>query len=246
MALILIVLTFSAFFTAIISAVVGMAGGIVLLSVMTLFLDLSVIVPVHGVVQLVSNTSRTFSLKDHVERRILVPAMIGLPIGTFVGTQIIKAIDNRQVFYFLIAGLIFYTLFKPKRLPSLKIPFWGFAILSFFVGVLNPLVGATGPFQAPFYLRDDLTKEQIVATKASTQAFGHVLKIPAFLYLGFDYSEYWLMTTLMVIGVVVGTRYGVSLLKKMNEQSFRFIFRTALFIAACRVTYKASLSMGWF
>jgi uncharacterized protein len=238
-----LILTISAFFTAVISAIVGMAGGIVLLSIMTFFLDLAVIVPIHGLVQLFSNATRTLSLRQHVEARIFLPMALTLPFGTFVATQLIRSVDNKEVFYFLIAALIFYALFKPKRLPSLKIPYWGFAVLGFFVGVLNPLVGATGPFMAPFYLRDDLAKEQIVATKASVQAFGHALKIPAFLYLGFDYGAYWLMTTLMVIGVIFGTRYGVTLLAKVPEKTFRMIFKTALFLAACRILYNATASL---
>lgn len=241
--LLLIILTISAALTAVISATAGMAGGIVLLSIMTFFLDLSVIVPVHGVVQLASNSTRTLALFKHIEKRILFPMMFGLPIGTFIATQIITSIENKEIFYFLIAALIFYVLFKPKKLPHLKIPFWSFGILGVLVGILNPLIGATGPFMAPFYLRDDLTKEQIVATKACAQAFGHLLKIPAFLYLGFDYSKYLLLTALMIAGVVLGTRYGVGLLKKINEKTFRLIFRSALFIAACRILYKGLVSL---
>ena len=237
------ILFFSSVFTAVISATVGMAGGIVLLSIMTFFMNLSVIVPIHGVVQLVSNSTRTLKLRQHVIKPVIFPSLIGLVLGTFVSTQIIKSIDNKEVLYFIIAGLIFYTLFKPKRLPSLIIPFWAFGILAFFVGILNPLVGATGPFMAPFYLRDDFTKEQIVATKAFNQSMGHCLKIPAFLYLGFDYLAYIWLILLMVGGVIIGTNYGVGLLGRINEKHFRMIFRTALFIAACRVTYKAIQSL---
>ncbi len=161
---IIITLSICSFFTATLSAIIGMAGGIVLLAIMTFFLDLSVIVPIHGIVQLVSNTTRTLSLYPYIEKRIFFPSLIGLPLGTFVSTQIIAHISNREIFYFLIAALIFYTLFKPKKLPKLKIPFWSFGILSLVAGILNPLIGATGPFTAPFYLRDDLSKEQIIAT----------------------------------------------------------------------------------
>ncbi|MEZ4743542.1 MAG: sulfite exporter TauE/SafE family protein [Bdellovibrionota bacterium] len=239
-----LILTFSAVFTSVISAVIGMAGGIVLLSIMTFFLDLSTIVPIHGFVQLTSNFSRSLRLRQHIEKRILIPTIIGLPIGTFISTQIIRSVSNKEIFYFLIATLIFYVLFKPKKLPQLKIPFWSFGILAIVVGILGPLIGATGPLMAPFYLRNDLNKEQIVATKASAQMAGHLLKVPAFLYLGFDYSKYLLLILLMSIGVIIGTNVGVSILSKINESTFRLTFRTALFIAACRITYKALASLG--
>jgi uncharacterized protein len=237
-----VLLTFSAFFTAMISATVGMAGGIVLLSIMTFFMDLSMIVPIHGIVQMASNTTRTYKLKQYIVKPIFLYSAIGLPVGTFISTQIIKSISNKEVLYFLIAGLIFYTIFKPKKLPSLKIPYWGFGPLSIIVGILNPLIGATGPFMAPFYLRDDLTKEEIVATKAIVQAYGHLLKIPAFLYLGFDYLAFVPLILLMITGVFFGTHYGVKVLHAIDEIMFRRIFKTALFLAACRVCYKAWMS----
>lgn len=241
--MILIVLTLFSILTAALSATIGMAGGIVLLSVMTFFLDLSVIVPIHGVVQLVSNSTRTLSLIKNIEKRILIPSVLGLPLGTLLSTQVIRSIANKELFYFLIAGLILYVLFKPKKMPQLMIPFWAFGPLSFLVGFLNPIIGATGPLMAPFYLRDDLTKEQIVATKAAVQTVGHILKIPAFLYLGFHYTNHWVLIVCMVFGVILGTQLGVKILKKIDEKSFRLVFRCALLFAALRVLYKALLAL---
>lgn len=50
-----VLLFFSAVGTAAISAVVGMAGGVTLLSIMILFMPLNAAIPIHGIVQLVSN-----------------------------------------------------------------------------------------------------------------------------------------------------------------------------------------------
>ncbi len=252
----IILLTAAAFITAIISATIGMAGGIVLLSIMTFFItDHTTLIAIHGVTQLASNTTRSIKLKKYIFMPIIIPSLIGLPIGTYISTQIIQSIENKEVFFFFIAGLIFYTLFKPKKLPAIKIPYWGFGILGIIVGVLNLLVGATGPLMAPFYLRDDLTKEQIVATKALNQTVGHLLKIPAIIYLGSSYTHgtptdfnYFQTDTLALIGlmilaVILGTHYGVKLLKKIDEKTFRLIFKSALFLAACRMSYKALISI---
>lgn len=233
-----LILTIASFFAAGISAVIGMAGGIILLSIMTFFLDLSILIPIHGIVQLASNSSRALSLRESVETRILAPSIFGLIIGTAISTQLIQWIPNRESFYILIVALILYVLFKPKKLPALKIPYWAFGVLGLVAGVLNPIIGAIGPLIAPFFLREDLTKEQIIATKAATQTVGHLLKIPAFLYLGFDYLNHWVLISFMVLGVILGTQMGVRILKKVNEKTFRLVFRTALLIAALRLTYK--------
>ncbi len=251
----ILLLSVTAFLTAIISATIGMAGGIVLLSVMTFFItDHTTLIAVHGVTQLASNTTRSFKLRQHIYMPIIWPTLIGLPIGTYISTQLIQSIEHKEVFFFLVAALIFYTVFKPKKLPALKIPFWGFGFLAVIVGILGLLIGATGPLMAPFYLRDDLSKEQIVATKALNQTYGHLLKIPAIIYLSrlqgihpikFDYLEKdnLILIGLMVAAVILGTHYGVKLLKKINEKTFRIVFKVALLAAACRVTYKAIMAI---
>jgi uncharacterized membrane protein YfcA len=67
----LAILCVVALLTAVLSAVVGMAGGITLLSVMLLFMEPLTAIPVHGVVQLVSNGSRSIIQREHIDRGIL-------------------------------------------------------------------------------------------------------------------------------------------------------------------------------
>ena len=62
----LVGLTVVAFGTSVFSAIVGMGGGIVLLSVMLLFLYPLVAVPLHGAIQLVSNGSRAVAQRRYL------------------------------------------------------------------------------------------------------------------------------------------------------------------------------------
>lgn len=242
---VILFLTICSVFTSIISAVVGMAGGIVLLSIMTFFLPLQIIIPIHGVVQLISNTSRTWLLKAHVIKPVFYYFLLGLPFGAGIAVYIIKSLDSKVVPLSLIAGLIIYTLFKPKRLPHLNVPHWCFIFIGLIVGLLGPLVGATGPFLAPFFLRDNWSKENIVATKASVQTMGHIIKIPVFIFTGFAYLEHSLTIILMTGAALIGTHLGVKLLGKINETIFRFIYKTALFVALIRLIYKILQMVGY-
>src|SRR5512145_3228890 len=67
-----------AFFTAIVSALVGMAGGMILLSVMLWFLPPLVAIPLHGAIQLASNFSRTVIQREHARYDLLW--RYGLPL----------------------------------------------------------------------------------------------------------------------------------------------------------------------
>lgn len=234
-----VVLGVSAIITSIISAVVGMAGGIVLLSIMTLFLPFSVLIPIHGVIQLISNSTRAWFLKKDIHWPIFRWFCLGLPFGAILSITVIKNLESNTVPLLLIAALIFYAVFKPKKLPHLSIPFPAFILIGFGVGFLGPLVGATGPFIAPFFLRDDFKKEQIIASKSSVQVMGHLIKLPAFFYLGFDYAHHIIPITGLTICAVIGTKLGVLLLHKVDEKMFRIIFKTALLGAGVRIIYKA-------
>ena len=224
--------------TSIISGVVGMAGGITLLSLMTFMMPLEHIVPVHGVVQLVSNGSRCYFLRRNINKQITLYFFLGAPLGVIGAFYLIEQVPSKAWFYWPIILLIAYTLFKPKKMPKIKMPNGGFFWLGILTGFLGPLIGATGPLLAPFFLREDLDKKEIVATKAITQMFTHLLKIPLFLSLDFSYRDYSWVMVMMVIGAVVGTKLGVMLLGKTSENVFRWIYKSALAIAGLRLIWK--------
>lgn len=234
----LIILTLIAVLTSVISGLVGMAGGIVLLSLMTFFVPWNVLIPVHGIVQLISNGSRCLMLRKKINYKVFIPFILGLPFGVIVATLIVGQLSSADIPLLFVVILILYTLFKPKKMPPLKIPMWAFSILGLVTGFFTLLVGATGPLIAPFFLRDDLAKEEIVATKAACQAIGHLFKLPAFFYLGFNYGEYLTMIISMSVAAIVGTKLGVLLLGRINEQYFRVIYKLALGAAALRLLYK--------
>ena len=62
----MIVLVVACVVTATISGILGMAGGVTLLGVMTALLPAPVVVPLHGIVQLASNWTRTWAFRRHV------------------------------------------------------------------------------------------------------------------------------------------------------------------------------------
>lgn len=225
--------------TGAVSAMAGMAGGILLLSLMSLFLPFGILIPVHGIVQLVSNSSRAYLLKHEIALHLVWPFFIGAPLGAVLSTYFIGKVDDPSLILTAIAVFILYAVFGSKRLPSLKVPTSGFLIVGFLAGGLGMIVGATGPILAPFMLRDDLNKREIVATKASLQFSVHILKIPAFLYLGFNYREYALLIIGMSLCTLIGTRVGISILSKLPEKVFRRIFTTLLLVAAVRLLWKA-------
>ena len=227
-----IVLLIACFATATVSAILGMAGGVTLLGVMTALLPAPVVVPLHGIVQLASNWTRTWAFRKYVRWSIfftfMVPAAVGVAIAASIWADLKLTWFRAWIGAFILFFLV-WRKYKPKlRNP----PIWSYAILGLAAGLLAIFVGATGPFLAPFFLRDDFDNEEVIATKAVCQTWLHLLKIPAFLALSFDYRPYVAVLAALVAAVIGGTYFGKHLLSMISKQRFVFWFQLVLALLA--------------
>lgn len=221
------VLLVAALLTSTLSGMAGMAGGITLLAVMTATLPPALVVPLHGVVQLASNSSRI---------GLLLPNVRWSVIGWFAPTVAVGATAAaflwRGDLPFFRAGIgVFILLFLAWRRwsPRLRaLPVWTYGPLGLVTGFLGLFVGAVGPMVAPFFLRDDFRKEETVATMAVAQAWVHFVKLPAFLALGFSYRPHLGLLAALMACTVVGNWLGTKLLSRFSEKGFALFFEGVL------------------
>mgnify|MGYP007032542001 CR=1 FL=1 len=75
------------FLTSTFTAVIGMGGGIMLISVMPGLLPAAAIVPVHGALQLASNSSRVLFRLRHLACSILWPFLARPALGSIAGAS---------------------------------------------------------------------------------------------------------------------------------------------------------------
>ncbi len=221
------------------SAVIGMAGGVTLLSVMLLFFEPLVAIPIHGVVQLVSNSTRTFVQRKHVDWTILWRySLMLVPMG-FVGIAIAQSLPA-TVTRALIGLFVLVATWKPTWLligthPERTDIHRRFFFLGAVVGLLNMTIGAAGPLIAPFFLRIGLTRQALIGTKAACQAAGHLAKIAIFGIAGFVFSDYALPLALLSLSVIAGTWIGSRMLESVNEIWFRRLYQGVLTLIALRL-----------
>lgn len=229
-----LVLALTALGTAALSAVIGMAGGIILLAVMLLFLPVELVIPIHAAVQLISNSTRVVMFIRHVQWKVW--ALFSLPAiaGILLGRHLFAAIDPEYLRY-LIAVFILIATYLPKPKGDNAWPHWPFLIAGAIAGTLGMLVGAVGPIIAPFFIHAKLLKEKMIATKAVCQATVHVLKLIAFGTLGFSFGEQGTLILSLGAAVILGTYLGKRLLRHISEELFIKLVKIALTFIAIKL-----------
>ena len=235
----LAILGLAAFLTSILSAVIGLAGGITLLAVMLLFLDPLVAIPLHGAVQLVSNGSRSWFQRAHVERPILWRYSTLLLPGGLAGLFFVQQLAP-ELMRVLIGGFVLVATWVPHWLllgvnPQHSDPHRRFVWLGGAIGFLNMSIGATGPLSAPFFLGLGLSRQALVGTQAACQAVGHLVKITLFALAGFAFASWLEPLALLAAAVVAGSWVGTRLLDRVSERVFVPLFKTLLTLIALRL-----------
>lgn len=232
--------------TSIVSGVVGMAGGMLLFSFMLLRLEPLVAIPVHGAVQLVSNASRAWFQRKNVAWRPVLRFALPLLPASLLGVSLLrtlpKAVALVGVASFVLGALwvprVFGVLTRPRGDPGRGL-FVGGAL----VGLLSPLIGATGPLLAPFVLALELGPPATIGTLAACQIFQHSSKLVAFGATGFDFSAYALPIAGLSVAAVVGSAIGTRALDHVDERTFKVAVRWVLTLLALKLGFDGAVAL---
>jgi uncharacterized membrane protein YfcA len=235
--------------TGALSAVVGMGGGITLLALMLLWMDPLVAIPLHGVVQLVSNSSRTVAQREHVRWPLL--ACFGAPLlpAAFAGLALARAVP-RSAAEIAIGAFVLIATWRPGWLHfgarsgrAAVDPRRRMLAAGGVVGFFSTTVGATGGLAAPFFLRLGLDRRALIGTQAACQTLQHLAKIAVFGALGFAFRD-WLVPLAALSGAAVaGTWLGTRLLDRMSEADFRALYVGVLTVLALRLIEGEALAL---
>lgn len=232
------ILILFSFFTSALSSATGMGGGVLLFTVMTLYFPVQVIIPIHGVIQFFNNFLTLNLLKKHLKSSLMKPFILGVIPGILLAAFLVNKIIQTSAPQMIILALILYSLFRPAKLPDLELQHKNFVWVGFITGFLGIIAGAIDPVLAPFFVRKDLSKEEVIANKSAMQAIVHFSKIPVFLALGFDYLPFLSFCLITNVACFFGTRFGILMLQKMSEKVFLRVFKIALALTGMRMLYK--------
>lgn len=222
--------------TSMLTAAMGIGGGVLLLAVMAAMVPPAALIPVHGLVQLGSNGNRALLTREHIDwsllRLFLGGAVIGAVIAYFVVVQL-----PVEVIQLSVAGFILFLVWGPK-LGKTEMPPAGLVLAGAGTTLVTMFVGATGPLVAAFVHRLGYEKYCTVATFAACMTVQQLLKMLVFGLIGFAFTDWLVLIVLMIAGGFVGTWVGLNILKKVPAERFQLIFRLLVTALALRLIWQ--------
>ena len=214
------------FLTSTIAAIVGVGGGMMLITILPSFLPINALIPVHGLTQMTSNLSRAvFGYKD-VQYEVIPKFLLGSFLGIGIFASILNFISLEYVPLF-IGVYILLSLWSEKFNEKIK-RYESYFLAGFFQTGLSMVVGATGPLTMTLLLKDYKDKDKVVATGAALMSLTHILKVFVFMYFGFVFFDYIGIIIAMVIGAIAGSWAGTKLRDKIDGKKFIIILKVLL------------------
>lgn len=237
----------AAFFTALLSGIFGMAGGLVLMGALAFILPVSAAFVTHGVLQLVANGWRAALHRQH----IVWPIIWNHALASALAAGAVLAIGfmPSKPLLFLLLGLVPMLVWLPKAWLQLDASRRSHALVSgVLVTGLNLSAGVAGPLLDIFFVRTRLNRHQIVATKAATQVFSHFSKIlvygaPMLMGSRSGVPPWWLFA-IAIPASMLGTTAGGWVLGRLSDASFKRW--TAWIVSAIGVFYLWKAWDLWF
>ena len=208
--------------TSFISGIFGMAGGMILLGVLLIYMDVAPAMVLFGVIQTSSNGWRATLWLAHVDWGIVVRYLVGAT-AMFLALRTVAILPNKATLYLGLGLIPFAADLLPKRLtPDITRPGAPY-ICGAFIVVLQLMAGAAGHILDIFFQKSHLDRKTIVGTKAVTQVAGHLYRIAYFgsFELAFDISVPWWGYVAAIALSFAGTSLAAPVLLRMTDAGFR-------------------------
>jgi uncharacterized membrane protein YfcA len=188
----------------------------------------------HATSQFFANGSRAFIHREHIHTKSTKYYLMGLALS-FTVFCLITFVPGKIVVFTLLGAGPFLPLALPRKL---KLDFTRPA-QAFFCGAgvtfFQLTGGVSGPLLDMFFQKIDMTRHQVVATKAFTQAISHIVK---FIYFGAiipaatgaaEWLPFWIYLA-VIPTAVIGSDLAKHILNRLTDKQF----------------YKATQWLLWF
>jgi uncharacterized membrane protein YfcA len=208
-------------FGSFLSGVFGMAGGMVVIGVLLVYLDVATAMILFSIIQFAANGWRAAQWWGFVRWDIIWRYCVGGAIA-FGGLRLVKYIPDKAMVYLLLGLMPFTVEILPSSLrPNIEwrhVPF----VTGLFTTIVQFMAGVGGLFLDIFFQKSKLDRKTTLATKAVAQSASHVLRFAYFVSLaGFGVHLEPLPVLVAVALAIGGTMLAPYVIERMTDDGFR-------------------------
>ncbi|HET8902801.1 MAG TPA: sulfite exporter TauE/SafE family protein [Saccharospirillum sp.] len=227
-------LVFVSYITSAITAALGIGGGATLLAIMANLLPASAVIPLHGVVQLGSNTGRLTLLFRAVDWRLVLWFSIGSLIGSIAGAGASTHMPPAGLQVAMGAFILYTAWLPPIKLPSGK---KFLSLLGVVTSFISMIVGGVAPLVFTAIKPMFAERTALVGTMAALISGQQLLKVLFFGFFGFVFTDWYLMLALMLFTGYLGTLTGRVFLERLTAEQVQPVLKAVLTVMAVRLLY---------
>lgn len=205
-----------------IAAIAGFGIGSVLTPALSAFVPARIAVAAVSVPHFVATAFRLWRVRTHVDRVVLrsfglmsaAGGLAGAVVGQFLNSRLLELVLAVLLLFVGLGGLIGFT----KRMEFRGRAAWLAGGAS---GFLGGLVGNQGGIRAGAMLGLGVSRDAFVATSTATGLIVDAARMPA--YVGWQWNDLLKLAPQigsMIAGVMVGTAFGLIVLRRIPQTAF--------------------------
>lgn len=208
-----------------VAAISGFGIGSLLTPVLAPHYGAKLAVAIVSVPHLIATAARFLGLRQYLDRKVFINFGILSAVGGLLGA-LLNAWANSPALAIVFGCLLLFAGISGltglvSRMHFGRRTAWLAGMLSGFFG---GLVGNQGGIRSAALLGFDVRKETLVATATAVALIVDGARMPVYLTIEHDgVVKAWALLIVMIIGVLLGTFWGVRLLRQIPENAFRLL-----------------------
>ncbi|MEB2847605.1 sulfite exporter TauE/SafE family protein [Endobacterium cereale] len=209
------------FLTSLLSGIFGMAGGLILLWVLLFLYPVGTAIAIQGVIQMVSNGSRAWFSRAYIDWKILAVLCSGVAVSALI--LFITSYTPNLMVVLIGVGLMPILVWLPVNKLKLDASRPSHAFLAGVLsGGMTISVGVAGPTVDIFFIRTEMDRRKVIATKASIQTLSHMAKIAFYWDAASQLPTVDAVAVLIAAPIaILGARAGNGILQRITDANFR-------------------------
>jgi uncharacterized membrane protein YfcA len=207
-------------FSSFLSAVFGMAGGMILLGVLLAYLDVASAMILFSTIQFFVNGARVVQWRDYIRWPIFYWYVAG-SMFAFIIMWTVAIVPDKATVYLLLGIMPFAIELLPAAARP-NIEWRGVPVVTgFLTTVIQLLAGVGGLMLDIFFQKSMLDRKTTNATKAVTQSFSHIVRWIYFATLvGLGTLPTWVAASAVVLGIG-SAQLAPYVIERMTDHGYR-------------------------